>query len=119
MRIFEEEEYEQPAVYRDRDRRNNAERASFYAEVQEAHEYDEEGLAERVVEEAEVPLVEPRDRRARSDGVHFVTKPERGQRDDVERHEVAQELVETAEPRTLGQTLDLAMGTLCRNSRLL
>jgi hypothetical protein len=66
MRIFEEQEYEQPAVYRDRDSRDNSKRTSFYAEVQEAHEYDEEGLAERVVEEAEVPLVEPRDRRARS-----------------------------------------------------
>ena len=57
MRIFQEEEYEQPAVNRDRDSRNNSERAGFYSEVQEPHEYDEKGLAERVVEEAEVPLV--------------------------------------------------------------
>ena len=85
MRIFQEEEYEQPSVDGHGYGRNNSKRAGLDAEVQEAHEYDKKGLAERVVEEAEVPLVEPRDRRTRSDGIHFVTKPERGQRDEEER----------------------------------
>ena len=97
MGIFQEEEYEQPAVNRYREARDDAERAGLDTKTEESHEYDEEGLAERVVEEAEVPLVEPRDRRARSDGIDLVTKPECGQRDDVERYEVAQELVSPAQ----------------------
>ena len=52
MRIFEEEEYEQPAVNGHSYGRDDAERTGFDAEVQEPHEYDEKGLAERVNETA-------------------------------------------------------------------
>ena len=58
MRIFQEEEYEQPAVNRDGYGRNNSKRTSFYTEVQEPHEYDEEGLAERVVK-PKLPEMKP------------------------------------------------------------
>ena len=75
MRIFQEEEYEQRAVDRYGEACDDAQCAGTHTKTEEPHEYDEEGLAERVVEEAEVPLVEPRDRRARSDGVHLVAEP--------------------------------------------